>query len=161
MYIFLQVLNPRYQESPHQPQQLQYLAATPPSTTPSPGQPHQQVNNKNYNPIIIICIHELFCSSKQWTIQIRQKLNSWISQNRLINIISFLLILFLAIPPRSSTSRYYTICTSSTTTISSDTGDEWSSRCYTLHATTKFRPISVNATTSTTMNTLPLCWLRI
>ncbi|XP_055305577.1 ataxin-2 homolog isoform X4 [Sitodiplosis mosellana] len=35
------VLN-RYPENPHQPQQLQYLTATPPSTTPSPGQPHQQ-----------------------------------------------------------------------------------------------------------------------
>lgn len=35
------VLN-RYPENPHQPQPLQYLTATPPSTTPSPGQPHQQ-----------------------------------------------------------------------------------------------------------------------
>lgn len=30
-----------YHESPQQ-QQLQYLTPTPPSTTPSPGQPHQQ-----------------------------------------------------------------------------------------------------------------------
>lgn len=34
-----------YPEPPQHPQQIQYLTTTPPSTTPSPGQPqsHQQV----------------------------------------------------------------------------------------------------------------------
>lgn len=36
-----------YHESPPQPQ-LQYLAPTPPSTTPSPGQPHQP--HQQYHP---------------------------------------------------------------------------------------------------------------
>lgn len=104
---------------PEQAQSMQYLTAAPQSSTPSPGQPHQQVMAYGRN--------QTYINSNQKYINSNQPMHSNQPLDPNEDIQTRWLYPISAIPSGTASGGYYAICPTSAATIPNDPNfTEWS-----------------------------------